>query len=167
MDRVRIDRELRRDYQDEGIWKWFDNILGRGYLDDYELRFTRHSQDGGKADIVQCPSRVTEGKLYNIPVQAVVDYLYIREGVQYGIYRPLVLPIRLENGEVIDALSYEVMDKESQELAPSDDYRKEILRGARGNNPEETFLSEGYCQWLENKIDLLKKQNNGGENKRA
>ncbi|MBP1933221.1 gamma-glutamylcyclotransferase family protein [Ammoniphilus resinae] len=111
-----------------GVEQYFQNVIGRGMLKDFNLQFTIKQADGGRADLVESGG-FTEGKLYEIPVEAVKGYLYGREGVSSGVYRPMVVTIQLPGGSTCEALTFVVVNKE-EETAPPVFYMKEILRGA-------------------------------------
>ncbi|MCM3569313.1 gamma-glutamylcyclotransferase [Neobacillus mesonae] len=127
---------------------YFQDMLGVGVLDNYTLRFTRKSkEDGmGRADIVEEGGRV-EGKVYKIPIEALKNYLYQREGAPTA-YRATFVTIKL-HGKDIQALTFTVKDKE-EETAPSAKYEEEILRGADG------YLSADYISKLKTHINFLK-----------
>lgn len=141
-------------FQEDGFVHYFQNMLGVGMLSNYTLRFTRKSSlDGmGRADIVEQGGRV-EGKVYEIPVRALKEYLYGREGAPKA-YRPTFVTLEL-NGRKIQALTFVVTNK-TKETAPPDYYAKEILRGANG------FLTNEYINKLQNHINALQKQTIGG-----
>ncbi|WP_180271463.1 gamma-glutamylcyclotransferase [Fredinandcohnia onubensis] len=133
---------------------WITNMVGVGVLDSYSLRFTRKSTvDGmGRADIVEEGGQV-EGKAYEIPVEALKNYLYQREGAPFA-YRATFVTIKL-NGNDTQAITFTVKNK-NEEMAPPADYEKEILRGAKG------YLSEDYILKLKAHMDGLKNQPVGG-----
>ncbi len=124
----------------------FNKILGRGILDGYTLRFTRRAADGGRADIVEEGGTV-EGKVYEMTSDA-LPYLYRREGVNAGCYRPNVIQIRLDNHTIIDALTFVVVEKEA-EIAPPAHYMEEIIRGGDG------ILSRAYMDSLKKRVKTL------------
>lgn len=125
---------------------YFKHVIGRGILDGYTLRYTRVLSDGGRADIVEEGGKV-EGKVYQIPAKA-VTYLHKREGVKYGSYRPATVPIKLDNGNTIEALTYIVVNKEA-EATPPKYYMDYIIRGGTG------FLSPLYMNQLKEQYKLL------------
>jgi gamma-glutamylcyclotransferase (GGCT)/AIG2-like uncharacterized protein YtfP/cation transport regulator ChaC len=137
-------------FQEAGVPHYFQNMLGVGVLSNYTLRFTRKSSlDGmGRADIVEQGGRV-EGKVYKIPVKALKEYLYHREGAPKA-YRPTFVTLEL-NGRTIQALTF-VGTNKTIETAPPEQYAEEILRGANG------FLTNDYILKLQNHINALQKQ---------
>lgn len=132
-----------------GYAHYFQNVLGVGVLQNYTLRFTRRSlSDGmGRADIVEEGGKV-DGKVYNLPIKALKEYLYGREGAP-SVYRPTFVTIDL-NGKEVHALTF-VVTKKGEETAPPHWYEEEILRGARG------YLSQDYITELKNHMNSLKK----------
>ncbi|WP_254842752.1 gamma-glutamylcyclotransferase [Bacillus sp. MRMR6] len=135
-------------FESDGFAHYFQEMVGVGVLPNYTLRFTRKStQDGwGRADIVEEGGRV-EGKVYNIPVKALTEYLYHREGAPKA-YRPTFVELEL-NGENILALTF-VVTKKDKETTPPPHYEQEILRGAKD------FLSAPYITKLQNYINTLR-----------
>lgn len=110
-----------------GAAEWFKPLEGPAVLAGFNVQFTLALADGGRADIVESGG-ITEGKLYRIPAEG-LNYLYAREGVEEGLYRPVVVPVVRTNGETVDALTFTVVNKE-EETAPPEHYMNEILRGA-------------------------------------
>jgi gamma-glutamylcyclotransferase (GGCT)/AIG2-like uncharacterized protein YtfP/cation transport regulator ChaC len=132
-----------------GYAHYFQDVRGVGVLPNYTLRFTRKSSmDGmGRADIVE-EGGMVEGKVYNLPVKALKEYLYGREGAP-KVYRPTFVTIEL-NGNEVQALTFVVTNK-TEETAPPDWYEEEILRGAKG------YLSQDYIDELKSHMNSLKK----------
>ncbi|CAM4178618.1 gamma-glutamylcyclotransferase [Paenibacillus alkaliterrae] len=125
--------------EEAGYLEDFQDVIGRGTLNGFNLQFTKHSDDGGRADIVETGGYV-EGKLYRVPVTAIIEYLYIREGVRSKTYRPIIVPVMQQGGEVLEALTFVVADKKT-ELPPPVKYMKEILRGAEPIVSSEYFTA--------------------------
>ncbi|WP_209121148.1 gamma-glutamylcyclotransferase [Alkalihalobacillus sp. BA299] len=134
-----------------GFAHHFRNMLGVGILNNYTLRFTRKStEDGmGRADIVEEGGRV-EGKVYDIPIKVLEEYLYGREGAPKA-YRPTFVSIEM-NGKNVQALTFVVTNK-MEEIAPPQWYEEEILLGANG------YLSVDYISKLKGHMNSLKKSN--------
>ncbi|MED4228610.1 gamma-glutamylcyclotransferase [Neobacillus cucumis] len=122
---------------------FFQNVKGCGILSGFTLRFTRRAHDGGRADIVE-EGGIVEGKVYEIN-SACLDYLYQREGVRAGCYRPTFVDINLNGKIVEDVLTFTVVNKEA-ETAPSSEYLEEILRGGTG------CVSEAYLTSLRERM---------------
>ncbi|WP_316571419.1 gamma-glutamylcyclotransferase [Neobacillus sp. YIM B06451] len=137
------DRRFRKD----GVGHYFQEMLGKGVLENYTVRFSRKSSvDGrGRADIVE-EGGVVEGKVYNIPIRALREYLYRREGAPFA-YRPTFVTVGL-NGKEVEALTFVVTDKQ-EEMAPPEWYKEEIIRGAVG------FVSEAYFTKIKLHMETL------------
>ncbi|MDQ0160025.1 gamma-glutamylcyclotransferase [Alkalibacillus salilacus] len=120
--------------------------MGLGRLSSFELQFTTQLPDGGRADIVEADDMV-EGIVYQVTMSA-IDYLYQREGVNVGRYRPAVVDVEF-NGELLPMLTFIVIDKQ-EELAPPDHYLREILRGA---SPD---VSSAYLAKVHERAALLR-----------
>jgi gamma-glutamylcyclotransferase (GGCT)/AIG2-like uncharacterized protein YtfP len=134
---------------EHGVDHYFKKVIGRGIVNGYSLRFTKHSSDGGRADMVE-DRGVVEGKLYELPIKAVTDYLYNREGVSHHTYRPTFLTLEVNGRKVSNVLTFVVKEKK-EELAPPRHYEDEIVRGATG------FLSDEYVQSIVDSIKRLNK----------
>ncbi len=133
-----------------GVDSLFQDILGKGTLKGYSLRYTHHSSvDGmGRADLVEGDGYV-EGKVYQIQQEA-LQYLFHREGVHNHTYRPAVIDLEIDGKQIKDVLTFFVVNKK-EEVAPPNHYALEILRGGQG------FLSERYLE--EVRRDLKEKFN--------
>jgi gamma-glutamylcyclotransferase (GGCT)/AIG2-like uncharacterized protein YtfP/cation transport regulator ChaC len=121
-------------FQLQGVGDRFQDRLGRGVLHGYDMRYTLPYPDGGRADLVEERGAVAEGVVYRIDAVA-LDYLFWREGVEDGIYRPAMVPIEMGDG-LHEALTFLVIDK-AEESAPPEHYAREILRGAYGTVSDE------------------------------
>lgn len=130
-------------FKKEGQGYHFQDVQGRGILYGYSLRFTRKSSDGGKVDIVECGG-VIEGKVYAI-TEDCLTYLFKREGVFTGCYRPTFVEIEINGILQKDVLTFTVVDKE-KETPPSAKYVEEIFRGGSG------LLSEPYMSNLKQQL---------------
>ncbi|MBM7552555.1 gamma-glutamylcyclotransferase family protein [Thalassobacillus pellis] len=126
-----------------GVETLFHEKLGRGELEGYKLIFSHHVEDGGRADIVEADDTV-EGILYKTPLDA-VDYLFQREGVYSGHYRPTVVDVKLGDQCLNNVMTFYVLDKK-EDLSPPFHYAREIHRGAA------PYLSESYMGRLEKKF---------------
>ncbi|SEO67379.1 Uncharacterized conserved protein YtfP, gamma-glutamylcyclotransferase (GGCT)/AIG2-like family [Paenibacillus sophorae] len=127
-----------------GAAEWFADVRGRGVAEGFNLQFTYRAEDGGRADLVETGGR-TEGKLYSIPTECLDGYLYLREGVHSGKYRPTVVPVQCADGSIQDAVTFVVVDKKS-DMSPPGHYLREILRGAR------PVVSAEYYAELEDRV---------------
>lgn len=131
-------------FQKAGADHLFTEMFGSGLLKGFEFRFSIHTKDGGKADIVENKAEFVEGKVYRIPFEA-LTYLYKREGVHSEVYRPAIVPVTI-NGDTFQTLTFIGMNK-SGETAPTSLYATEILRGGKD------CLSRAYREKLKQKID--------------
>lgn len=68
--------------------------------------------------------------MYRITPECLVNYLYVREGVAEGLYRPAVVPVQLTDRTTHAAVTFVVVNKQA-ETAPPVYYMEEILRGAQ------------------------------------
>lgn len=130
-------------FYDHGVASLFKKMVGVGIVNGFSLRYThRSAQDGqGRADLLEIGGQ-TEGKVYEINREA-LNYLFWREGVQSGAYRPTFVDVTLASGETInDALTFTVVHKVREEVAPPKHYALEIVRGGTG------YLSESYLKAL-------------------
>ncbi|MFC4557258.1 gamma-glutamylcyclotransferase [Virgibacillus kekensis] len=122
----------------------FLNIKGRGTVDEFEFKFSRDSEDGGKADLVENKLEKVEGVVYEVEEEA-IEYLYKREGVYSKAYRPAVIPVTMD-GTIYQAITFIGIDK-SDETAPTNLYGTEIIRGGK------EYLSDDYIKKIKKKID--------------
>ncbi|PRO66912.1 gamma-glutamylcyclotransferase [Alkalicoccus urumqiensis] len=109
-----------------------------------EYRFALH--DGSRADLVETQTGPAEGVLYSI-TESARKYLWEREGVTKGWYRPAVIPV-LQGKNTVPALTFLVCRKE-EESAPPSHYAEEILRGA------SEVVSAFYYKQLEARLQFL------------
>lgn len=136
-------------FEEHDVDQLFENVLGHGLLDDYKMKFTYRAADGyGRADLVESKGSAVEGKLYEIGQEA-LEYLYVREGVGAGIYRPTFVNVEHRGERLQNVFTFTVVDKLAEEVAPPDWYLEEILRGA------EKLVSEPYFQQLQQKRLLM------------
>lgn len=129
-------------FQKAGIDHGFKKVLGRGIVAPYQVKFTMNGPAGGAADLVEEQGEA-EGVVYEVD-QETLNYLWVREGVEAGWYRPAVIYGEL-NGELQPFLTFIVKNKHP-ERQPSIIYATEILRGAK------VHLSEGYIMKLKKKL---------------
>ncbi|MFS0635422.1 gamma-glutamylcyclotransferase [Mesobacillus foraminis] len=126
-----------------GVKHCFLNVEGRGILRGYKLRFVKKYSDGGRADIVE-EGGIVEGKIYEITKEGLA-YLFKREGVKKGCYRPIVLEPQLNGKKLMNVLSFTVVEKDS-ETSPPKSYLQEIFRGG------SDVLSPEYLENLKKEI---------------
>lgn len=125
---------------------YFKRIIGGGALDRFTTKFTLVRPDGSRADMVEDGGE-TEGVLYEIPFDA-IRYLYKREGVDEGTYRPAFVDVKLGDQVYEDCLTFLVLQK-SEEIAPPGHYRSEIEKGA------DLYLSEAFRKKIRSHMDSL------------
>ncbi|WP_162297818.1 gamma-glutamylcyclotransferase [Halalkalibacillus sediminis] len=124
------------------------DAVGLGVLSGYDMDFTTRAEDGGRADITEKKDSTVEGIVYKITDEA-LEYLYMREGVYAGKYRPAFVDVEVE-GKKVNMLTFIVIDKE-ESIAPPDHYLTEIVRGGK------KFLTEKYINAIHDKVDKLRK----------
>ncbi|MFS1512823.1 gamma-glutamylcyclotransferase family protein [Chengkuizengella sp. SCS-71B] len=130
-------------------------VLGRAELMNYKVAFTRESDKWGKggiADILFTPDHVMEGILYLLPNHLIPD-LDRRERAGEEFIHPMYRRINVSvlfNGVEIKAFTYEVINKEDSEIAPSEKYKNAIIAGT-------DLLSSNYASNLRAHMSQLMK----------
>lgn len=124
-------------------------VIGPGKLKGYKIGFYNYLQkrNCGALDVVKDPNSTVEGVLYSLPLR-LRDRLDERESVKfdsvkqvhYGDYRPETVEIYSQGKLYSKVITYVVVDKLFQELAPNDWYFNVVLRGA-----VTCGLSKEYC----------------------
>ena len=109
-------------------------------LSNYEMVFNKHSNDGGKANIMYSPSNLVEGILYSVREE---DLLILDkyEGVATEQYKRYDIKVRDNNKKSIAAVAYKALNT-GKIFAPTEEYLNYILEG-------KEFLSPGYYSKLE------------------
>ena len=104
-------------------------------LKDYEMVFNKHSNDGGKANIMSSPGHIVEGILYSVNEE---DLLILDkyEGVSAKQYKRYDIEVRYNNKNSIAAVAYKALNT-GKVYAPTEEYLNYILEG-------KEFLSPGY-----------------------
>ena len=102
---------------------------------DYEMIFNKHSNDGGKANIMSSPGNIVEGILYSVNEE---DLLILDkyEGVAAKQYKRYEIEVRDNNKNSIPAVAYKALNT-GKLSAPTEEYLNYILEG-------KEFLSPGY-----------------------
>ena len=102
---------------------------------DYEMIFNKHSNDGGKANIMYSPSDLVEGILYSLKEE---DLLILDkyEGVAAKQYKRYDIEVRNHNKNSIAAVAYKALNT-GEVYSPTEEYLNYILEG-------KEFLSPGY-----------------------
>lgn len=143
-----------RRLQQAGVEDLFDDVIGTGVLTGYDLQYTVHRPDGGRADIVEVGGTV-EGKVYRVGRDA-MEYLFEREGVWNNLYRPALLDMMINGKMKQDIIAFLNIQKQL-EVCPPKWYGEEILRGAQG------WVSDGYYETLREKLEKLAEAEKSGE----
>ena len=146
-------------FRQAGVEENFKDMLGRGILKGYQLKYTRINREGGRADIVETrKKREVQGKVYRISKE-ILPYLFKREGVQASLYRPAVVGVELNGKLLPNVLTFIVVNKK-KDTAPPYNYVEEILRGGFGTVSDQYLLQ--HINYLKTKhrlnIRKLKKQ---------
>ena len=104
-------------------------------LPDYEMIFNKHSNDGGKANIMSSPGNIVEGILYSV-IEEDLLILDKYEGVAAKQYKRHEIEVRNNNKNSITAVTYKALNT-GKISAPTEEYLSYILEG-------KEFLSPGY-----------------------
>lgn len=131
-------------FHTQGAGEYFREVVGRGVLRGHGMRYTLPRPDGGRADLVEDPKSVVEGKVYRVGGEG-LKYLFWREGADDGVYRPAWVPVEINGRTVEDVLTFIVIEK-GKETAPPEHYAREILRGSKGT------VSEAYHDHLRRRL---------------
>ena len=102
---------------------------------DYEMVFNKHSNDGGKANIMYSQGDLVEGILYSVNEE---DLLILDkyEGVAAKQYKRFDIEIRNHNKNSITAVAYKALNT-GEVYSPTEEYLNYILEG-------KEFLSPVY-----------------------
>ncbi len=131
-----------------------DYVIGPAVLTGYRLGFYLYSphRHCGVLDVVKDPESTVKGVLYHLPWR-LREHLDQREGVAQGLYRHEVIDIHCKNQIYNDVLTYVVVNKLTEEIAPNDWYFNVVLRGAI-----TCGLPEEYCWHLFNHMHQLQRR---------
>ncbi len=124
----------------------FQKRVGASVLKNYTMKYLFVVQDGGRGDIEEDGGSM-EGILYETPYEA-VEYLFKREGVTPGWYRPAFVDVEVNGHEYQNVLTFIVRDKQEETLPPKH-YAREILRGS------QPYVSIGYHNKLRQQLIQL------------
>ena len=104
-------------------------------LPDYEMVFNKHSNDGGKANIMYSQGDLVEGILYSVNEE---DLLILDkyEGVAAKQYKRYDIEVQNDIKNSIAAVAYKALNI-GKICAPTEEYLNYILDG-------KEFLSPGY-----------------------
>jgi gamma-glutamylcyclotransferase (GGCT)/AIG2-like uncharacterized protein YtfP len=128
------------------------DFLGPARLDGFRLEFRRRSirWQGGAADVVEASGEAVWGALFELP-DGELERLDAKEAAG-DAYRHREVEVEL-NGERRRAVTYEVIDKEPVEPAPTPAYAEALLRGAG-----ERGLPEEWRRQLEHRLSEVSQQ---------
>ena len=103
-------------------------------LPDYEMVFNKHSNDGGKANIMYSPGDHVEGILYSVNEE---DLLILDkfEGVAAKQYKRYEIEVRNHNKNSIAAVAYKALNT-GKVFSPTEEYLNYILEGKDFLSPE-------------------------------
>ena len=103
-------------------------------LPDYEMVFNKHSNDGGKANIMYSPGDIVEGILYSMNEE---DLLILDkfEGVAAKQYKRYEIEVWDNNKNSIPAVAYKALNT-GKLFAPTEEYLNYILEGKEFLSPE-------------------------------
>jgi gamma-glutamylcyclotransferase (GGCT)/AIG2-like uncharacterized protein YtfP len=120
-------------------------ILGKVKLEGFKLDFTRKSSfwSGGVADIVKSPGSHAWGILYELAEEC-LDSLDIYEGCP-KYYKRRKVSVEY-NGNMVEAIAYEVVNKESF-IPPSKKYIDAMIKAGKDNNFPEDYI--GFLKSIE------------------
>ncbi|MCT2534266.1 gamma-glutamylcyclotransferase [Aquibacillus koreensis] len=119
-------------------------LVGPAVLEGYSLGFTLWSKhrEGGVADIVPQEGARVEGVIFDVPDFTGLD---LREG-HPDMYQRIVVSVKpVGKDEYINISTYEVVEKQEEELDPSKAYADIIIDGARN-------LSKVYQKQLQDRF---------------
>ena len=103
-------------------------------LTDLEMVFNKHSNDGGKANIMYSPGDLVEGILYSVYEKDLV-VLDKYEGVAADQYKRYEINVQNKNKKSILALAYKALNT-GKVSAPTEVYLNYILEGKEFLSPE-------------------------------
>ncbi len=104
-------------------------------LPDYEMIFNKHSNDGGKANIMYSPGNLVEGILYSVN-EGDLLILDKYEGVATKQYKRHDIEVQNNKKNSFSAVAYKALNT-GKASAPTEEYLNYILKG-------KEFLSQGY-----------------------
>ena len=119
----------------------FSRVVGKGIIENYKLKFSYH------ADIVPADGECVPVVLWEVPEY---DFrtLDCYEGVKGGYYKRVNLPVRINNGNIKDAIVY-VMCGEHEFSMPSETYYLIIKQGYKDNKISQRYLYNAIIECAE------------------
>jgi gamma-glutamylcyclotransferase len=119
--------------------------IGPARLPDHRLAFTRRSvrTGTGVADVLEAPGMTVWGALYELKSRG-LDRIDEKEGRKIGAYDRIEVRVFTQDDEPVEAITYSVVQKESEEVKPSREYLAGLVDGAA-----QARLPEPYRRFLE------------------
>lgn len=119
----------------------FSRVVGKGIIENYKLKFSYH------ADIVPSDGECVPVVLWEVPEY---DFrtLDCYEGVKGGYYKRVNLPVRINNGNIKNAIVY-VMCGEHEFSMPSETYYLIIKQGYKDNKISQRYLYNAIIECAE------------------
>ncbi len=117
---------------------WYPSRSG-AILQNYRMLFNKHSNDGGKANIMNSPSDIVEGILYSVNEEDLV-VLDKYEGVSDNQYKRHKIVVQDNNKNPLAAIAYKALNP-GNFSAPTEEYLNFLLEGKQ-------FLSSRYYKKL-------------------
>ena len=116
-------------------------LLGRARLPGHRLAFTRRSvrTGTGVVDIVEDPRGVVWGVLYEV-TDADLESLDRKEGAGWA-YARHDMRVYADDGSPRDALAYVVIEKATEEIAPSAAYSRGLIEAGRERGLPEEYVA--------------------------
>jgi cation transport regulator ChaC len=114
-------------------------FVGIARLPGFRLELRRRSirWGGGAADVVESEGSEVWGVVYELPDARALD---AKEGAGFA-YRRREVEVELDGGNR-PALAYEVIEKEPEEIPPTAEYSRLLLRAARERGLPGTWVRE-------------------------
>lgn len=119
----------------------FSRVVGKGIIENYKLKFSYH------ADIVPADGECVPVVLWEVP-EYDFHTLDCYEGVKGGYYKRVNLPVRINNGNIKDAIVY-VMCGEHEFSMPSETYYLIIKQGYKDNKISQRYLYNAIIECAE------------------
>ncbi|HHW47347.1 MAG TPA: gamma-glutamylcyclotransferase [Clostridiaceae bacterium] len=128
-------------------------ICGVGILNDYRLAFTRCSSKwgGGVLDIIESPGDYVLGVVYEIPDEA-VSAIDEREGAPTCYERKEGIKVEL-GFEEVEVFTYTVVDKEPDEIKPTEKYLEVVYKGMINHFPYE-YINKYLIDHCKNRFGI-------------
>jgi len=115
--------------------------LGSATLMNYRLAFSLYgkSRGGGVADVIPSAGEEVQGVLYSFDSKW-LEHLDEREGVPDKVYERIEVEVS-HNGKNIKCYTYQVVEKEDQEIAPALPYLQ-LMRNGLEKHAQKEYLNQ-------------------------